>query len=763
MKARVLLLAVVSLVFHSIHVPAEATHYVDLNCTNPVPPYISWPTAATNIQDAVSLAGGGDTILVTNGIYQYGGAVNSGSNRVYVLFNNVTVQSVNGPAVTVIKGAWDANTNGPNAVRCVYLTGGSVLSGFTLTNGATQNSPGGGGGGVYCSTTNCLITNCIITGNAAYQRGGGTYLGTVVNCVLRGNSATLAGASSSGGGAYGSVMTGSILTGNTTSYEGGGADNSTLFNCLICSNSVPGYNSGGGAAGGTLINCTVVGNSAYYGGGVFGGVLKDSIIYDNQDSVSGYWASNYFGGVFTNCATFPAPGSSSGMNNITNAPAFVNPAGGDFHLQPWSPCINAGNNSFNTSSTDLDGNPRIVGGTVDIGAYEYQAKLYVNVNNTNPVSPFTDWSIAATNIQDAIDVARSGDQIIVTNGVYQNGGRAIFNSMTNRVALDKPVTVQSINGPAVTVIQVYTINSSSGAMRCAYLTNGAVLAGFTLTNGSTRFSGDSIKEQSGGGVWCESAGATVSNCVIAGNIAFYGGAGAYGGTFVDCVLSNNFAWGEFATGYGGAAMSNILNGCTIIQNRAHQAGGGTYESTLNNCIVVSNSAPRGGGVYGGMLNNCAIINNIAANAGGGSYAGVMNNCVLAGNVVLYNSGGGASSGVLNNCIAYYNSSPDGINCSDCTLNYCCTTPFPGTGSGNFTNEPDFLNFANSDFHLQPGSFCINAGNNSYATNATDLDGNPRIVGSYVDVGAYEYQASAPIPLAVGIQVPYTKITTGYPL
>jgi len=68
------------------------------------------------------------------------------------------------------------------------------------------------------------------------------------------------------------------------------------------------------------------------------------------------------------------PGTVTPTNSITSNPLFVDAGNGNYHLQGTSPCIDIGNNSYVPAgvTTDLDGNPRIQNGTVDLGAYEYQ-------------------------------------------------------------------------------------------------------------------------------------------------------------------------------------------------------------------------------------------------------------------------------------------------------------------------------------------------------------------------------------------------------
>jgi hypothetical protein len=380
---------------------------------------------------------------------------------------------------------------------------------------------------------------------------------------------------------------------------------------------------------------------------------------------------------------------------------------------------------------------------------------YVDLNCTNATPPYADWSTAATNIQDAVDVASTGDLVLVTNGNYQTGGRLappLAGPYTNRVYLSKAITLQSVNGPELTKIFGYL--SSDFPIRCVYLTNGAVLSGFTLTNGEPA------------GVSSSSKQCMVSNCVIIGcvingangctlnNCTITGNTGGPGGGVESCTLSNCTLIGNTASSFGGGADNSILNNCLLLGNTetgtlSTYGGGGARASTLNNCTVIGNkSASVGGGVFLSTLNSCLVFSN-SASIGGGASSCTLNNCTIISNSASSAGGGTGDSGtpksVLNNCIVYYNAAPTGSNYfSAALLNFCSTASLPTNGVGNITNEPVFADLIGGNFHLQSNSPCINAGKNSYVTNSTDLDGNPRIVGGTVDIGAYEYQTPSSI-------------------
>lgn len=102
---------------------------------------------------------------------------------------------------------------------------------------------------------------------------------------------------------------------------------------------------------------------------------------------------------------------------------------------------------------------------------------YVSLESTNPTPPYANWATAATNIQDAVNVAATNDVVVVTNGVYPGG-----------IGIGLPLKLLSVNGPLFTVIN----GEGWLGLNCVWIDAGASLTGFTLTNGNADWEGGGV-------------------------------------------------------------------------------------------------------------------------------------------------------------------------------------------------------------------------------------------------------------------------------
>src|SRR5439155_13562128 len=217
-------------------------------------------------------------------------------------------------------------------------------------------------------------------------------------------------------------------------------------------------------------------------------------------------------------------------------------------------------------------------------------------------------------------------------------------------------------------------NGSFG-VRCAWLTDGAILCGFTLRDGATRSAGDLGWLQSGGAVFASSTNATVIHCVLSNNAAAYGGGGAYQGLISNSKLVNNHA----------------------------SYGGGAFQSVLQNSYVAGNSCSSdGAGVHSAILINCTVSGNVPPPFSSAVYQSTARNSII-----------------------YYNYNPfDRLNQVDWgprfstpNFSYCCA---PGvSGSGNIASSPQLF----YGLYLSSSSPCRGAGSSLYAA-GTDIDGEP---------------------------------------
>ena len=191
-----------------------------------------------------------------------------------------------------------------------HFSTNTAFVGFTCYNGGVP----GEGSGVCCGTAErCIIRDC---------NGSGCGWAIVKDCLIANNHGI------NGGGVIGCLAINCIIIGNTAAHSGSGSYNSALRNCIVYGNSGGYDNNGDGVFNGTEASEELWIQLGYIG---------------NKDGV-------YIGD-----------------------PGFVDAANGDYRLAAGSPCIDAGDNSYVTTTTDLAGNVRIVNGMVDIGCYEYGA------------------------------------------------------------------------------------------------------------------------------------------------------------------------------------------------------------------------------------------------------------------------------------------------------------------------------------------------------------------------------------------------------
>ena len=386
------------------------------------------PADQLSIQAAINVANNGDTVLVSAGTY---------TENINFSGKAITVTSASGPSVTIIDGGAKAAVVTFNANEGLS----SVLNGFTIQHG---NSSFYGGGieisnasptitgniitnnhaicgiGIDVSIGSPLIQNNTITGNTQANGdggcgGGGIQLsGGSSTPVIVGN--TISNNSLAGGGFGGGISVESgrptiqnnVIQGNYSYNHGGGLMIWSQSGVIVTQNIIRNNSIGGGGSGGgvaiytgsnvSLINNTISGNSAvdhsagiYVGSGTPQSVtIANNIVVvpSGQTAVvcDSLWSS--LSPVFDHNDLYSASGTTasgvcdlSAPGSVSADPLFADQVSADLHLSTGSPAIDAGDTSVSQlSASDAAGDPRVVNGIVDMGAYEYQGATTFAVN-----------------------------------------------------------------------------------------------------------------------------------------------------------------------------------------------------------------------------------------------------------------------------------------------------------------------------------------------------------------------------------------------
>jgi hypothetical protein len=299
--------------------------------------------------------------------------------------------------------------------------GDPLISNNIITNNSNSNNfyyGDGGGGGIYVDGNPTIINNTISNNSTGgvFGQGGGIYFyinntSTVVNNTITNNTAS--GSNAQGGAMFFFMNSNPEITNNTI------ANNSStgLGGAIYCySNSNPVFR-----------NCIFRGNTA-------AGDTNQVYLFD-EDSDPDFYYCDIQRGV----AGFDLNGSfytGNYENNINSNPIFVWPSQGsgttyngtnrDWNLISPSPCINSGDPSGTYPATDKAGNPRIINGIIDMGAYEYRWMVGISGTGSrqqtvvcpNPFSTFTVLHLSTAITNGKLNISNvTGETVKIISGI----------------------------------------------------------------------------------------------------------------------------------------------------------------------------------------------------------------------------------------------------------------------------------------------------------------------------------------------------------
>ena len=346
----------------------------------------------------------------------HGGAIALWDGAIATIVDNVITENAavayNGGGICCGEATITGNVITGNSSKSrggAIACGGAVIAGNSILENSASS------GGAICSyearTGTLLIAGNSISGNTSYYSGG-IYVFSIPSTVVTGNTITLNTATQRSAG-IGVSNTSATISGNTiannqvsgSQYRGGGiACESCTFsitNNVIAANSNAGSGGGIGIQGSTgdITGNTIFANTAATGGGIVvtSSIVKiaNCILWGNSAGNGPQIAATYSSTTFVRYSAVQGGAEAAHVEpgctllwqegNLTSDPIMD----ASHHLTESSPCIDAGDPDYVAlnGETDIDGDPRVRHGRVDIGADEYFGTLTLTVASTAAGQP----------------------------------------------------------------------------------------------------------------------------------------------------------------------------------------------------------------------------------------------------------------------------------------------------------------------------------------------------------------------------------------